>query len=182
MDTILPINRIQTPPGFCGGAQQIADFITQNLQVLLPGTISFFIISPDEPSVEFRDRLWVKTDAATNTVIGYFTYSPFYGKWLANHWQFNGGVPPTNKREIFTGSLTDLETYDGGESGTVSDTTGPFWEQDTVFSDTWPLGIGATIPTPLTTAQVFTVTTPADPKAIGVYFIKPTGRIYDRGN
>jgi len=182
-DTILPINRALFPNGFCQGPQAIGDFIAQNMQVILPGTISFFVTGPTEPAVEMRSRTWVKTDTTTNTIIGIFNWSPLYGRWLRNHWEYNGGVPPFDERRIYAGvPSVNLGTYDGGEFSGVSDITGPFWQIASEFSDRWPIGVGTTIPIVGTTANVFTITTPATPPAIGVYFIKPTSRIFDRGN
>ncbi len=123
---------------------------------------------------------WNKIDASTGQSLGLFEWNYITGGWTKNHW--NGGVIPTNERRIFIGSLLALESYDGGESGTVSQSTGPFWQRDTDFDNAWPLGIGALIVAPLATLQVFDDATPGDPKAIGVYFIKPTARIWDRAS
>ena len=78
------------------------------------------------------------------------------------------------------GSLTNLESYDGGEPGTISQSTGSFWVQDTAFTDKWPLGVGALIAAPLGTLSVFDDATPGVPDAIGIYVIKPSGRLWDR--
>ena len=83
-------------------------------------------------------------------------------------------------RQIWIGTLTSLETYDGGESGTISQSTGAFWENDALFSDKWPLGVGVTALLPATDYTVFDVGTPAGPQARGVYVIKRTARIYRR--
>jgi len=180
-DIILPINRAILPAGFCGGAQEIGDFIAQNMQVVLPGSISFFITQSSEPTVENRSKVWIKTDSTNGTIVGVFTWSPNYGFWLMNRWMFNGGSPPFSERRIFVGQSTDVPFYDGGESSTVSDVTGPFWVVDPAFADKWPLGVGTTIALPGVTAQEF-ATGANDPKAIGVYFLKPSGRIFVRGN
>lgn len=178
-DIILPINRAIFPASWCGGAQEIGDFIAQNMQVVLPGSISFFVTQSNEPTVEQHSLTWQKTDPSTGVIIGEFRWSPVFGVWLKNHW--STGVPPFAERKIFTGSLNDLALFDGGENSTVSDTTGPFWVEDSAFADKSLLGVGAAIPLPLVTAPEF-VTGANDPKFIGVRFIKASGRLYDRGS
>lgn len=164
------------PPGGCIDPQ-IRSFM-QQLRVLFPAGYALHITGPNEPSVEERDYLWDKTDSITGALLGTFSWSALYGLWLKPHWI--GASVPSNERRIYLGSLTSLETFDGGESATVSDTTGPFWKEDTDFQDKWPLGVGATLSTVATDQDVFDDATPGAPQGRGVYFIKPTGRIYDR--
>ena len=134
-----------------------------------------------------RDKPWLKLDAITGTIVGIFSWSPTYGQWLSNHWLYAGQTPPLNERRMFVGTLTDLETYENGEGGTVSATTGPFWALDSAFNGMMPYGAFAgsmtTTPiiTPLVTSVFDTTGAATDPEAIGVYFIKPSGRIFDRG-
>ncbi len=180
-DTILEVDVTPFPAGTCfSNNQDLANAIAQSLQVIFPGSLTPWNIGSDTPSVDFRDRPWLKTDAVTGTILGVFTWSPFYGAWLQNHWQYNGNNPPTNERRIFVGTLTNLETYDGGEAGTVSDITGPYWVQDTTFNDSAAVGVGTLAVTP---GASFTISTPGAGtlSGVGVYFIKPSGRIFDRG-
>ncbi len=177
-DIILRTSVSPFPVGYCPASQQqFADDIAAALEVFFPGEFSLTIKSPNQPTVEQRTYTWNKVDASTGVSVGYFEWNVVIGQWAKNHWP--GGVIPTYERRIFVGTLTQLETYDGGASGTVSQSTGPYWEQDTAFSNAWPLGIGALIAVPLTTLQVFDDATPGDPKAIGVYVIKPTARLWD---
>lgn len=164
--------------GFCPSSQQaFANAVAESLEVFFPGEFSLTIKSSSQPTVEQRSMTWNKVDASTGVSVGYFEWNVVIGQWAKNHW--NGGVVPTYERRIFVGTLTQLETYDGGESGTVSQSTGPFWTRDTAFDNAWPLGIGSLIAAPLTTLQVFDDAAPGDPKAIGVYIIKPTARLWD---
>jgi len=177
-DIILRTEVAPFPPGYCPASQQqFADDVANALQVFFPAEFTPVIKSPNQPTVEQRGYTWNKIDASTGQSVGYFEWNIVVGQWTRNHW--NGGVIPTLERRIFVGTLLQLETYDGGESGTVSQSTGPFWERDTAFSDMWPLGVGSLIAAPLTTLQVFDDATPGDPKAIGVYFIKPTARLWE---
>lgn len=178
-DTILRVAASPFPVGFCPSSNQaLADAIAASLEVFLPNEFAFAIKSSSQPTVEQRDRIWAKVDDSTGVVIGFYTWNLVVGAWVKNHWPL--GVIPTNERRIFVGSLTALETYDGGEAGTVSQSTGPFWTRDTAFSDLWPLGVGALITAPLGTLAVFDDAVPGVPNAIGVYFIKPTARLWDR--
>ncbi len=166
------------PPGYCPASQQqFADDIAAAIEVFFPGEFALTIKSPNQPTVEQRDMTWNKVDASTGQTVGYYEWNVVVGQWTRNHWPL--GVIPTYERRIFVGTLLQLETYDGGESGTVSQSTGPFWENDTAFANAWPLGVGSLIAAPLTTLQVFDDAVPGDPKAIGVYIIKPTARLWD---
>lgn len=182
-DINLQVNVTPFPPGTCFQTDQdLADGVAAALQVIFPGTLTAWNIGSSQPSVENRDKPWLRLDAITNTITGIFSWSPVYGLWTENHWLYNGGTPPFQERRIFVGTLTNLQTYDGGEAGTVSDVTGPFWVQDTVFTDGIPVGVGAKVTVPDTTI-VSNVTDGASPlNLVGVYFIKPSGRIFDRGS
>jgi hypothetical protein len=179
-DIILRTEVAPFPPGYCPSSQQqFANDIATALEVFFPGEFALTIKSPNQPTVEQRGYTWNKTDASTGQSIGYFEWNIVVGQWTRNHWPL--GVIPTLERRIFVGTLLQLETYDGGESGTVSQSTGPFWQQDTAFTDRWIMGVG-TAPSPaapLALTQVFDDAAPGDPKAIGVYFIKPTARLWD---
>lgn len=182
----LPVTFTEFPPGTCFGTDSdLANAIAGNLVVTFPGSLTPWNIGPQVPSVDNRDKPWLKINAVDSSIVGVFTWNTVQGQWTQNHWQYNGGTPPLQERRIFVGTLTDLETYDGGAPGTVSAVTGPFWVQDPQFQDKWPIGSGGVTPVvqiPLGTADIFSVTpTPADPKAIGVFFIKPSGRIFDVG-
>lgn len=178
-DIILRTEVSPFPIGFCPpNNQELANAIADSIKVFFPGEFSLTIKSPNQPSVEQRSMTWNKTDASTGQSLGLFEWNTIVGQWTKNHWP--GGVIPTYERRLFCGTLLQLESYDGGESGTISQSTGAFWERDTAFSDLWPLGVGALIAAPLSTLAVFDDATPGVPNAIGVYFIKPTVRIWDR--
>lgn len=178
---------LQIPPlpaGFCLSATSVHDLLTQ-IQAFLPGEFTVWNVGPNQPTVENRTTPWHKTDPTTGIGVGDFDYSAVFGLWLKNHWINNGGSPPFNERRLFIGSLIDLETFEGGEPGTISDVTGPFWVQDTTFNNLIPVGVGAFIATPNTVIVSPRIPSAGsvanDPGAIGVFFIKPSSRIYDRG-
>jgi hypothetical protein len=151
-------------------------------QVLFPAEFSLSIRNPNEPTVEQRDYVWFKTDPITNEIVGTFTWSGVYGLWIQPH--FGTGGVPLNERRIYIGSLTSLDTYDGGETGTATETRGPFWIADTNFQNRFPVGVGSyagTVDTDAGDAPSLT-SAPGNPDGRGVYFIKPSGRIYDRSS
>jgi len=80
----------------------------------------------------------------------------------------------------YVGDLANVDTLDGGESGTVSATTGPFWELDTDFAGKSIIGVDGTYTPVGTDFQIFDDATPGDPKFRSGYWLKPTGRLYDR--
>lgn len=43
---------------------------------------------------------------------------------------------------MYEGSLASIETYDGGEAGAVTATTGPMWERVTQLDARFPIGPG----------------------------------------
>jgi hypothetical protein len=170
------------PPGSC--IDPAVPQLIGKTQVLFPSEYGLTIKSPNEPTVDQRDFVWFKTDSISGEIVGRFTWSGLYGLWIQPH--FGTAGVPTNERRLFVGSLTLLELYDGGETGTATETRGPFWEQDTDFND--KLVIGATT-TAASTAAVGEDTTQkvdfsagSTPVARGVYIIKPTGRVYDRSS
>lgn len=164
------------PPGFCNSPAQIIGLFNQ-LQVFFPGTFVIPNFGPNEPSIEDRNRPWIKTDSTTGIVVGEYGWAPLFGVWAKQHWPNN--TPPTDERRVFVGDASDVETFDGGSPGTVSATTGPFWVLDSDFSDKGIIGVGGTHTPVATDFQVFEATTADDPKLRTVNFLKPTGRLYD---
>lgn len=95
------------------------------------------IVSDTTPAVADRDKVWFKLDGSGVLTRPYYYAS---GEWLAAH----PDEPSSGKRILFVGDSSSVETLDGGESATVSDTTGPFWEIDTEFAARFPIGVGTT--------------------------------------
>jgi hypothetical protein len=184
-DIPLRITPPSLPYGYCmpGTVQGFVSDIFTGAFAWLPDDLGQIVIGPNTPTVEERGRIWFKTETTYSSIVGIFLWSPIYGIWISNHWQYKGGVSPYYERRIFVGTKTQLELYDGGEPGTVSPCTGPFWEEDTLMRDTFPLGVAATgVPAVYTDAVVFDVAGAAAPEGMRVYFIKPTTRRFDRGS
>ena len=179
IDNTLQVTAATFQAGYCPRSnQQLANDIAAGMRVTSTGTFSV-INSVDTPDAQYQGAVWNKLDETTGSVLGQFTFNTTYGIWVSYHWP--GNRVPTKMRIIFPFSTAFIDAFDGGEAGPVTETTGPFWEEDTSFTDKWPLGRGATNPTPGTNVSVFDVSTPAAPQARGVCFLKPTARIYDRG-
>lgn len=174
-ELILNVTFTPFASGYCFTSyNQFGNDVANALIVTFPGNYTAWNFGPNQPGNSDRSRPWLVTDGADNAPLGVATWSPTYGKWIAPH-----PTPPSGDlRVLWVGSLTSLETYDGGEAGTVTDTTGPFWEADTAFDDKFPLGVGATITTVATNDDVFDDATPGAPQARSVYFLKRTTRIY----
>lgn len=165
-----------TPPaGFCFSLANVIGLFDQ-LEVFFPGVYAVFNSGPDEPSVEDRDKIWVKTDATTNIMVGIYSWAPTFGAWVKYHWQ--NGVVPTQERRLFAGNSADVDTYDGGASGGITATTGPFWQIDTDWADKIPVGVGTNYTPQGTDFSPFTAGAAA-PVIRAVYVIKPTGRTLD---
>lgn len=100
------------------------------------GAYSLFNYGPNEPSATDRDKPWIKTNGSAPERI----YIYYNGFWSSEH-----PVPYDSKeRRIWTGTTTELLTYEGGVDVGVSDHTGPFWEVDTALSDRFLIGVGDT--------------------------------------
>lgn len=103
------------------------------VQVQIP-TATSYVLSESTPSVDDQDKAWVKLS----------------GGYLEGVYAFNNGIwarphpiaASSQERKIFVGVAGNIPTYDGGEAGTATATTGPFWEIDTDFAARMPLGVG----------------------------------------
>ncbi len=175
-DIILRTEVSPFPPGYCPASQQqFADDVADALQVFFPAEFTPIIKSPNQPTVEQRGYTWNKVDASTGMSVGYFEWSVVIGAWAKNHW--NGGVVPFDERRLFVGSALDAETYDGGSPGTVSSSTGPFWEIDHDLDNRIVIG-AATVPVG-TSANTQVGADGAKTEVWGMFYLKPTGRQLD---
>lgn len=132
--TSLSITPGSLPSGFCPTTYtELQNEILGRASVPIDGSLKY-VISDTVPSSEDRDKLWVKTSGGAP--IGIYIY--FDGQWV---WP-NTADPSGADRRVWTGSLTALETYDGGQAGAVGPMSGPMWEQDTDFAARTILGAG----------------------------------------
>ena len=117
--------------------QSFAVDIVNGLSGELDGDVSLFTEGNSVPSTANEDRLWHKL-SADGSPDRWFKY--WQGQWVSLHETPASG----SERRIWVGTTGELETYDGGASGTVTPTTGPMWEVDTVFDAKFPFGVGTT--------------------------------------
>lgn len=137
---LLPLQPGTLPQGYCFSTwQQLLIDFADNLEAILPGE-AFYNYGDTKPAPEFESYPWLNTND--------MRWYRFEGAWIANN-------PATSQLELrmFTGTLTDLQTYDGGDTDPASDRSGPMWEQAVSFTGRVPIGVGTV---PGTTAPVVT--------------------------
>ncbi len=132
------LSSTQLPEGFCPGGpsaeQQRFDAYMQRAIGVLPGNFSVWNYGSDTPSVDNRGIPWhrINTDGSPDR-----DYDFFNGAWSSLH-----PVPP-GVITMWMGDPTTIDTFDGGEAGTVSAQTGPMWEIVTTMAARVPIGVGA---------------------------------------
>ena len=91
------------------------------------------ILATSAPAVTDRDKLWIKLDGTSP--VRQFIFA--LGKWVWPH-----EIPADDSRRIISvaANAAAIQALDGGDSATVGDTTGAFWEEDTNFQDRIPMG------------------------------------------
>lgn len=104
----------------------------------------YYNIGPTVPSVDNRIYPWYRCGVTDNWE-GWYFWGPQQGLahafWLQRHPE----EASSDKRVMWVGSdPADIDTYDGGEVGAVTDITGPFWEIDHDFDARIPIGVGTT--------------------------------------
>jgi hypothetical protein len=187
------------PANYCWPAtpqQLINDLIKYGLTVAQTASTSgaTVVIGSQPPNTTDTATEWIKTDPNTNAYIGTFTFSPQYGIWITPY----KPDPTTQEWRIWRGSAAGILTYDGGENAPISDTTGPFWQEDTsmigptnsnaasllaVFGggygagNSQPVGTVGFAPSLFGASSVSTAPYPV----YGVILIARTSRIYIRG-
>ena len=123
------------PPGYCYPSNpQILnnDILTRASVSLSSSSFTVIITSGSQPPATDRDKLWMNT--VDDRI---YRWS---GAWRSRH-----PLSASSKvRYWYLGTLTDLETFDGGEAGVPAGASvGPMWEEDTDFIGRIPLHVGA---------------------------------------
>lgn len=90
---------------------------------------------PDTPGPDDQDKPWLKTDSSY-VPDRWYVYSS--GAWISRHPVAPGTIA------IYDGLEANIPTFDGGEAGVVTATTGPMWEKYAVLDAKFPIGIGTT--------------------------------------
>lgn len=126
------------PAGYCPTTeQQRANDIVDGITAYVDGTYTVWNYGNTEPTAENRGKPWLrlKGDGTLDRVYIYYN-----GQWVSPHVTPAGG----SERRLWVGTTGELETYDGGQAGTVGAASGPMWEVDTAFAGRMPLGVGTT--------------------------------------
>ncbi len=126
----------QLPEGFCFSSwPQVFNSFTELLSGYLPGQYTVWNYGNTEPAASDRSNPWLRlnADGSPDRIYVYFG-----GNWVSP----NPVIPESPEIRIWSGLIADLVTYDGGEAGTVTDSTGPMWEEVTAMRGLFPLGAG----------------------------------------
>lgn len=108
-------------------------FSVPQLIAMLAGNNFSFNYGPDTPAPDDQDKPWLKTDASF-VPDKWYTYVG--GSWISKH------PIPAGAVWMYEGVEASIDTYDGGEAGTVTATTGPMWEKVSALNGRFPLGPG----------------------------------------
>lgn len=103
------------------------------LQSTFPEDASIFNTCNTEPSPARRAYPWFRCNA-DGTPDKWYRYS--MGAWISLHPMAPGSVI------LYEGSEGSIETFDGGEAGAVTSTSGPMWEKVSQMNARVPIGPG----------------------------------------
>ena len=98
-------------------------------------TSTIFSTGNATPSVANQDKPWFRYNS-DGTPDGWYVYVS--GNWLSKHPQ----VP--NQVIMYEGTEASIVTFDGGEAGAITPTTGAFWEKVSQMDARSPIGPGTT--------------------------------------
>lgn len=113
--------------------QAVWPFLVGLLSADLAGNLNTFNYGADTPAPDDQDKPWLKLDASGNPD-KWYVFSG--GSWISRHPVAAGLI------QIYDGNAGTIDTFDGGEAGAVTATTGPMWERVTAMDGKFPLGIG----------------------------------------
>jgi microcystin-dependent protein len=131
--TLITLTAPSLPVGYCpSNYQQLANDIIGGTQATFNSAIgnSFFNFGPTTPALNNQVYPWLDQNGNWWVFGG--------GYWLRQNPVAAGG----SERRIYVGTTVDLQTYDGGNTNTPSDWSGPMWEVDAEFSARFPVGVG----------------------------------------
>lgn len=139
MATTVPINTQPVPVGFC-----FQDWITSwpTLVGLLSAEVTglSYVIGSTLPAVEDRDKAWFRLNT-DGTPDRWYVWANGY--WLAQH-----PIPPGPSGIVvmYEGTEVSIDTFDGGEAGVITTTTGPMWQKVAEMNARFPVGPGTFSP------------------------------------
>jgi hypothetical protein len=118
--------------------------------------IDGLLIQDAAPDPNYRgNKGWIPTSGGVPIYPGYvFVWHTVVGHWVARNPIANDDA----SRRIYVGTARSLATYDGGDANAPGIASGPFWEIDTAFAGSVPIGVGL-IPT---SSPAASITSPLD--------------------
>jgi len=131
--TLITLTPPSLPIGYCPtNYQQLANDVISGTQANFNSAIgnSFFNFGPTTPTLNNQVYPWLDEDG------NWWIYKDGY--WLRK----NPVAIGSSERRVYVGTTTDLQTYDGGNTNTLSNWSGPMWEVDTEFEARFPVGAG----------------------------------------
>lgn len=180
--TLLQLQPGTLPTGYCWPAtpQEFLNDAFDISSAVFGGTYQVINFGSSTPAAADRDKPWLRT--VNGRIEGFYSYSNSY--WLRPH-----SVPASSSiRMLWTGSTSELLTFDGGANEATSASTiqwtGPMWEVDSDFAAVSPMGVG-TLATSGTSVVVgtnygneqHTLTNAQLPTSIGVQVKKSDGTV-----
>jgi len=112
-----------------------SDIISKASVSLSSSSFTIIVTSATVPALTDRDKLWYNTN--DNRI-----YAWTGGAWLHKH----PYDPASLVRQWWTGTLVQLQTFDGGDVAAAGSASGPMWEEDTDYQGRLALHAG-TLPT-----------------------------------
>jgi hypothetical protein len=131
--TLITLTPPSLPVGYCPtNYQQLANDVISGTQATFNSSIgnSFFNFGASVPALNNQVYPWLDEDG------NWWIYKDGY--WLRK----NPVAIGSSERRVYVGTTTDLQTYDGGNTNTLSNWSGPMWEVDTEFEARFPVGAG----------------------------------------
>lgn len=104
---------------------------------------SVMLFQESTPDATQRTYLWFKISESR-----VYSWNSSVGAWVSRHPYTFG----SDARMFWTGTLASLETFDGGEAGSVGDAAGPMWQRDTSMNGRMAIGVG-TLPSGATLVE-----------------------------
>lgn len=134
------ITTASVPDAFCAGSLSTTwPFLVSLLSAELTGSASTFSFGSSTPAPEDQDKPWFRTNTDGSPDRWYVFAN---GAWLSRHPMEPGSVI------MYQGTEASIETFDGGEAGVVTATSGPMWAKVADFNGRFPIGPG-TLPSGL---------------------------------
>lgn len=121
------------PPWIITRWPELVALLSANLQ----GTLNSFNYGSSTPVPADQDKPWLKLNSSGYPDGQYWVFKG--GFWLKQHPLVPGIVT------MWEGDITTIDTFDGGDTGAASLTTGPMWERVDGLNGRFPLGVGTQI-------------------------------------